>query len=85
MFFSGISTFYSILLQFLEIPRKFFFSFSSENFHQNPVEKRRNSVEKQQNLQNFRENCTKNLAKFCKISEFGAVRRNADLVELEKC
>ena len=76
MFFSGISKFHSILLQFLEIPR---------NFHQNPVEKRRNSVEKQQNLQNFRENCTKILAKFCKISEFGAVRRNADLVELEKC
>ena len=26
----------------------------------------------------------KNLTKFCKISEFGAVQRNADLVDLEK-
>ena len=35
--------------------------------------------------ENVQKIAKKSLAKFCKISEFGAVRRNADLVELEKC
>ena len=65
---------FSIFLKFREIPT---------NFHQNRTEKRWKSCE----IAKFPEFCRKNIKICwkCWDFEFGAVRRNEDLLDLEKC